>query len=101
MTIAIDLPRRKFYCNVKRIGKFSVRQTTAIKYAKKCFDELLLDGSRATDFAFDAAGENFRQLVVPQDVRDQSVCTREAPGAGLWRVWKKLIRQQTANVNEN
>ena len=86
---------------MKCFGEISVHQTAAVKYAKKCFDELLLDGSRATDCAFDAAGENFRQLVVPQDVRDQSVCTREAPGAGLWRVWKKLIRQQTANVNEN
>jgi hypothetical protein len=86
---------------VKYFGKFSVHQTAAIKYAKKCFGELLLDGSRATDFAFDAAGEkNFRQLLVPQDVRDQSVCTREAPGARSWRLRKNLSRQQTANVNE-
>jgi len=82
-------------------GKFSVHQTAAIKYAKKCFDELLLDESRATDFAFDAAGENFRQPVVPQDVRDQSVCTREELCARSWRVRKNLSRQQTANVNEN
>jgi hypothetical protein len=71
MTIAIDRPR-KFYCHVKYFGKFSVHQTAVIKYAKKCFGELLLDGSRATDFAFDAAGEkSFRQLLAPQDVRDQ------------------------------
>jgi hypothetical protein len=57
---------------VKYLGNFSVRHTAAIKYATKCFAELLLDGSKATDFAFDAAGEeSFRQLLAPQDARDQ------------------------------
>jgi hypothetical protein len=80
--------------------KIFVHQTAAIKYAKKCFGELLLDGSRATDFAFDAAGEkSFRQLLVPRDVRDQYAYMREELGARWRRVRKNLSRQQIADVN--
>src|SRR5271168_1002997 len=82
------------------LRKTSACQTAVLKNAKNCFGELLLDGSRATDFAFEAAGEeSLRQPFGPQDVRALHAYTREKSGSGPRRMLQKNFRQQTAEVN--